>query len=112
MARGLHFLLLILGFSLTEPPRIVLAAQAVPVSAETTPSALPPDVLFDRVAPSVFVVEGLGQDRGVLRQGSGVAIAHGVVTNRHVVAGATIVRVRQGTRTWVATVAGKSRGDR
>jgi cytochrome c-type biogenesis protein CcmH/NrfG len=76
------------------------------VSAETTPSALPPDVLFDRVAPSVFVVEGLGQDRGVLRQGSGVAIAHGVVTNRHVVAGATIVRVRQGTRTWVATVAG------
>lgn len=105
MTPAFHLLLPVLILSLAIPPQTGLAAQAVPVRAEPAPSALAPDALFDRVAASVFVVEGLGQDRSVLRQGSGVAIAHGVVTNRHVLAGATIVRVRQGTRTWVATVA-------
>jgi len=108
MRPAFHFVLLILFVRLIILPSPAgTAIQASPLHAEAAPSALTPDVLFHQVAPSVFVVEGLGPDQRVLCQGSGVAIAHeGVITNRHVVAGATILRVRQGARTWVATAAG------
>ena len=109
MRPAFPFLLLILVVgSIIVPPPADAATQAAPLHAEASPPALSPDVLFHQVAPSVFVVEGLGPDQSVLRQGSGVATAdEGVVTNRHVVAGATILRVRQAARTWVATVAGR-----
>ena len=109
MRPGFPFLLLILVVGLIILPSPADAAtQGAPLHGEAARPALSPDVVFHQVAPSVCVVEGLGPDQRVVRQGSGVAVAHeGVITNRHVVAGATILRVRQAARTWVATVAGQ-----
>ena len=109
MRPAFPFLLLILVVGLIILPSPADAAtQGAPLHGEAARPALSPDVVFHQVAPSVCVVEGLGPDQRVVRQGSGVAVAHeGVITNRHVVAGATILRVRQAARTWVATVAGQ-----
>jgi tetratricopeptide (TPR) repeat protein len=109
MRPALHVLLLILVVGLTmDPSQAGPPTQFAPLQVETSPPSLSPDALFHQVAPSVFVVEGFGPDQRVLRQGSGVAVAHeGVITNRHVVAGAALLRVRQGARTWMATVAGQ-----
>ena len=108
MRPAFHALLLILviGLLTTDPSQADPATQFAPLQVEASPPSLSPDALFHQVAPSVFVVEGIGPDQRVLRQGSGVAAAHeGVITNRHVVEGAAALRVRQGMRTWVATVA-------
>lgn len=109
MRPALHVLLLILVVGLTmDPSQAGPPTQFAPLQVEASPPSLSPDALFHQVAPSVFVVEGFGPDRRVLRQGSGVAVSHErVITNRHVVAGAAALRVRQGARTWAATVAGQ-----
>lgn len=75
-------------------------------AAKALEKPLSPETLFERVSPSVFIVEGLGPDGKVVMQGSGVVVApQGVATNRHVVEGAASIRIRQGTRTWDAIVA-------
>lgn len=99
--------ILVVGFML-DPWHAAAATLYTPLQVEVSPPILSPDALFHQVAPSVFVVEGFGPDQRVLRQGSGVAVAHeAVITNRHVAAGAAALRIRQGARTWEATVAGQ-----
>jgi len=67
---------------------------------------LSPEILFEKVSPSIFIVEGLGRGGKVIRQGSGVVVApHAVATNRHVVEGIASIRVRHGKKTWDAIVA-------
>src|SRR5713101_4166998 len=62
-------------------------------------------VLFDRIAPSVFVVENLDQGGNVTALGSGVCVAPGqVVTNHHVVKGSGSLRVRQADSVWSARI--------
>lgn len=61
--------------------------------------------LFDRLSPSVFVVEALDGSGIAVAQGSGVAIAPDeVVTNEHVVREGISFRVKQGSQVWAATV--------
>ena len=84
-----------LGFALVFFARAA-SPQAASLSAQE---------LFRRSAPSVFVVEALNAEGKVVALGSGVAVAlDQVVTNRHVIAEAISLRVRQGTRTWPAVV--------
>ncbi len=94
---------------------LLMAARPAGAASQISPSStnksaprhsLPPNALFQRVSPSVFLVEALRSDGKVLSQGSGVVVAReGVVTNRHVVEEATGIRVRHGKKTWVATIA-------
>jgi tetratricopeptide (TPR) repeat protein len=90
---------------------LVLAIATCPAGAVAqsppTPTnvILTPDVLFQQVSASVFVVEVVGNDGRVVSQGSGVVVApEGVATNRHVVEHAGTIRLRQGSRTWAAVV--------
>jgi len=83
-------------------------------------SSLSAEELFRRLSPSVFVVEVLDKDGSVVALGSGVAVgpttlgfpeelpaarsAIFVVTNTHVIDPGVSVRVRQGDKTWSASV--------
>ncbi len=94
-------------------------AQAqVPAQKETN-AALPPQEVFRRVSPSVFVVESLNSKGEVLAFGSGVAVKLPtgvsqpaanttsdlvVVTNKHVIYGAVAYRIRKGEKVWKATL--------
>lgn len=66
-------------------------------------SELPASVVFARVAPSVVVVRCEAKDRQT--QGSGVVVSSDeVITNYHVIEGATAVSVQQGDRVIAATL--------
>ena len=68
---------------------------------EHSEKELPAPALFGRVSPSIVVIVASGKET---LQGSGVVIGPGrVVTNNHVVAGATRLEVRQGDLHWPAT---------
>ena len=69
----------------------------------TASRELPAAALFGRVSPSIVVVEvALASGKS---QGSGVVIGPElVVTNHHVVVGGKGAQVRQGSRSWPATV--------
>lgn len=72
------------------------------------PSAatLSPQEVFQRVSPSVVVVESLDAKGAVVTLGSGVVIAPGrVVTNRHVVEDGVSFRVEHGGKQWPAKLA-------
>jgi len=61
-----------------------------------------PSAIFQRVAPGVVIVSAARQDG--FTQGSGVVLAAGtIVTNRHVVQGASQVRISQGNQSWQPT---------
>ena len=80
----------------------LLAAQTAATQASP---ALSPQEVFQRVSPSVFVVEALDSQGRVVAFGSGVAVApNQVVTNQHVVEDGIQVRVRRGQQTWMAVV--------
>ena len=68
---------------------------------ERTEKELPAPALFGRVSPSIVVIVASGKE---VAQGSGVVIGPGrVVTNHHVIAGASKIEVRQGETRWPAT---------
>ncbi len=98
MKRRLLQLTALLPFTWTA----LLAAQ----TGATQPAApLSPQEVFQRVSPSVFVVEALDSQGKVVAFGSGVAVApNQVVTNQHVVEDGIQVRVRRGQQTWMAVV--------
>jgi len=64
---------------------------------------LSPVELFQKVSPSVFVVEALDENGKNLMLGSGVAIARDfLITNCHVVQSSSSLRVSQGKQHWTA----------
>lgn len=66
-------------------------------------STLSPETLYATVAPSVVVIESLGAGGQAVSRGSGVVIGSELVlTNCHVVAQASAVRVRAGSIEFVA----------
>jgi hypothetical protein len=76
-------------------------------SRSTSPPAktqtLSPVELFQRVSPSVFVVEALDENGKTLALGSAVAIARdSLITNCHVVQDGFFLRVRRGKENWAA----------
>ena len=74
---------------------------------ENPPSrvAASPQELFKRLSPSVFVVEALNESGSVVAIGSGVAVeSDQIVTNKHVIEGGVTLRVKQGSKTWPATL--------
>lgn len=61
-----------------------------------------PSVIFQKAAPAVVIVSAARQDG--FTQGSGVVLVSGtIVTNRHVVQGASQVRISQGDQSWQPT---------
>ncbi|MGH7868966.1 MAG: trypsin-like peptidase domain-containing protein [Candidatus Dormibacteraceae bacterium] len=61
--------------------------------------------LFAELAAKVFVVQALNGRGRVMSFGSGVVVTPDhIVTNKHVIEGATAVRVRHGNRIWPATL--------
>jgi S1-C subfamily serine protease len=69
----------------------------------TNTRALSPVELFQRVSPSVFVVEGLDQNGKTLILGSGVAMAPDfLITNCHVAQSASSLRISRGKEKWAA----------
>ena len=68
-------------------------------------AALSPEKLFQKVSPSVFVVESLGQNGKALVLGSAVALGNNfLITNCHVVQDSWFLRVRRAKETWSATL--------
>jgi S1-C subfamily serine protease len=60
---------------------------------------------FKRVSPSVFIVEVLDESASLVVTGSGVAVeSDQIVTDRHVIDGGAILRIKQRSRTWLAAV--------
>lgn len=100
VTRWAYFLLL--SLVLSAAIEVSIPAEA----AERTKERPSPEALFHQVSQSVFIVEGLGPDGKVVRQGSGVVVApKGVATNCHVVEASAAIRVRRGTTTLDAVVA-------
>lgn len=59
--------------------------------------------LFQKVSPSVFVIEAVGENGSTLMLGSSVAVARDfLVTNCHVVQNSFLLRVRRGNEKWTA----------
>jgi S1-C subfamily serine protease len=72
-------------------------------SRKTT--ALSPVELFQKVSPSVFVVESLGQNGDALMFGSAVAVGNDfLITNCHVVQDSWFLRIRRAKEKWSATL--------
>jgi len=64
---------------------------------------LTPVEVFQKVSPSVFVVEALTEDGKPLMLRSGVALAQDIlITNCHVVQNGSSLRVRRGEQNWTA----------
>src|SRR5437016_5210487 len=64
---------------------------------------LAPDALFNRLSPSVFVVEALDLQGNTISLGSGVALGKDLlVTNEHVISEAVGIRVWHDDRQWMA----------
>ena len=96
--RQLRALMLTLSLLVISPQ--VLRAQSSPTDS------LSAREVFARTSPSVFVVEALDGNGSVKALGSAVAISsREVVTNNHVVEGASKVRLRQGDKGWEASIA-------
>lgn len=90
----------VLVLVLVAPSR-ARAEKGADKHADKTERELPVPALFGRVSPSVVVIDARGKER---LQGSGVVVGVGqVVTNYHVINGATSIEVRQGERRWTAT---------
>lgn len=67
--------------------------------------AVTPEKIFQQAAPSVVVIEVSDQNGKGISLGSGVVIAHGqVVTNCHVIENGDKVLLRQGQKTWSASL--------
>src|SRR5439155_14858915 len=72
----------------------------------TTIATASPQEIFKRLSSSVFVVENLNDSGSVVAIGSGVALGPSlVVTNKHVIEDGAAWRIRQGSKTWPATLA-------
>lgn len=67
--------------------------------------ALSAEELFKKVSPSVFVVVALDASKHPVELGSAVVIADGILeTNYHVIEAGVSFEVRQGTKSWPATL--------
>ncbi len=72
---------------------------------KSQPLVISPQELFKELAPTVFIVETFNQQGSLVAFGSAVAVGpRMVVTNRHVIEGGMIVRVRRGRQMWPAEV--------
>ncbi len=96
---------------MAKPSGLALVLSLI-VSSQVLAGQAPPDAslsareVFERSSPSVFVVEALDSDGSVKALGSAVAISsRDVITNNHVVEGASRVRLRQGDKHWDASIA-------
>jgi len=80
----------------TGQPALPDSGSVAPLSAHD---------VFKLVSPSVFIVEALDASGAVISMGSGVAISsNAVATNDHVIAGGKTWRVRQGEKSWSASL--------
>lgn len=76
--------------------------QSAPAKQYSLP-ALSAQEIFERVSPSVMVVESLDAEGKATKLGSGVVIAPGdVITNRHVIVDGVSFRVEHGGKNWPA----------
>jgi serine protease Do len=84
---------------------IRLLASAALLAAAGPALSLEADKLYEQASRSVFVVVASNLDKGTTSAGSGVVVAPGkVITNCHVVAGATRIRVERDNASYGASV--------
>ena len=93
--------------SLVVGALLLVVFSQIGCSRSTSPFAksqtLSPVEIFQRVSPSVFVVEALDEDGKTLMLGSAVAMARDfLITNCHVVQSASSLRVSRGKEHWTA----------
>jgi S1-C subfamily serine protease len=71
----------------------------------TESRTLSPVELFQKLSPSVFVVESVDRNGQTLALGSAVAVSHNLlITNCHVVEGGFFLRVKHGSNKWSAAL--------
>jgi len=93
-----RFLLILLAAA------FALTGQSVSQSNLAAP-ALDPRDLFDRVSPSIYVVEGFDEHGDVVSIASAVAVdKNEVVTNKHAINAGGSLRVRRAEKSWSAGV--------
>ena len=81
----------------------LLLLPGVPTAQTQTPDS--PEVLYERLAPSIVMIGTLNAKRQVIGLGSGVVIGRGqVITNCHVLRKATSVYIISGDATYRATL--------
>lgn len=84
------------------PPDVSL--KPMPSSGAPTPESA--EGIFQRLSPSVFVIEALDKRGSVVATGSGVMVGPGqVVTNKHVIEQGTAWTISHGREVWPASVA-------
>ncbi len=87
-----------------DAPELVQTAYSGLGAAQ---SQLSPVEIFQRVSPSVFVIEALGASGESLDLGSGVAITPNLlITNCHVVQNGSSLRVSRDDKKWAAKLVG------
>ncbi len=95
---------LVLGFVFAHCA-FAQAPSGSPARGSQRSPQLQPSELFKLVSPSVFTVETIAKDGSVIAFGSGVALASSkIVTNVHVIDQGDSWRVKQGDKSWAATV--------
>jgi cytochrome c-type biogenesis protein CcmH/NrfG len=93
-----RFLLILLAAA------FALTGQSVSQSNLAAP-ALDPRDLFDRVSPSIYVVEGFDAHGDVISIASAVSVdKNEVVTNKHAINAGGSLRVRRAEKSWSAAV--------
>ncbi len=84
---------------------LITALAASAAMAQAQPASLAPEVLFDKVAPSVWVVRTQDEAGRALALGSAVVVGPGrLITNCHVLARAKAVAVARENVTYGATL--------
>jgi Tfp pilus assembly protein PilF len=78
---------------------------AIVLPQQSAPAVTSPQELFNRLSRSVFVVEVLDAQGSLVAAGSAVSVTpNQVVTNKHVISEGAVIRLRQESKTWPATV--------
>jgi|ERR1700733_12534498 len=86
----------------SAPARILRSLSGIAIVKNQPLSSVE---LFQKLSPSVYVVESLGQNGDTLMLGSSVAVGHNfLITNCHVVQSGSFLRIKRGTEKWSATL--------
>jgi tetratricopeptide (TPR) repeat protein len=86
----------------SAPARILRSLSGIAIAKNQPLSSVE---LFQKLSPSVYVVESLAQNGDTLMSGSAVAVDRNfLITNCHVVQSGSFLRIKRGTEKWSATL--------
>ena len=92
----------------SAPAKILRSLSGIAIAKNQPLSSVE---LFQKLSPSVYVVESLGQNGETLMLGSAVAVDRNfLITNCHVVHSGSFLRIKRGAGKWSATLVKRYRG--